>query len=293
MNSITMNAPAKINLALDVIGKRENGYHDVRMIMQQIDLCDELTIYKEDRVNGSQIMIETDSKELPVNEDNLIYKAAELVIKRCGIKDGVRIKLKKRIPVAAGMAGGSTDAAAVFRGMNELFDAGLSAEELCEMGVKIGADIPYCIMGGTALAEGIGEILTPLSPMPESTILIAKPGISVSTGYVYTTLDSVGVREHPDIEGMLGAINDGNLNGIAARLENVLENVTQEKYPVIGSIKQTMLDNGALGSLMSGSGPTVFGLFDDRKKAETAAEAIRRSKDAGDIFITGPVRQIC
>ena len=290
MESITLKAPAKINLALDVTGKRDNGYHDVRMIMQQIDLCDELTIIKNVTGTGRQIRIETDSKELPLNEDNLIYKAASILMEKCGIDEGVSISLKKKIPIAAGMAGGSTDAAAVLKGMNILFDAGLSDSRLRELGVKIGADIPYCLMGGTALAEGIGEILTPLKSMPDCTILIAKPETGISTKYVYTRIDSVGVNKHPDIDGMIEAIDKGDIRGISSRLLNVLENVTVEKYPVIETIKQEMVKKGALGALMSGSGPTVFSLFNDRKKAESCAKNIEKSGIAGDIFITGPYK---
>jgi 4-diphosphocytidyl-2-C-methyl-D-erythritol kinase len=290
MESITLNAPAKINLALDVTGKRDNGYHDVRMIMQQIDLCDEITITKNVIGTDRQISIETDTEELPLNEDNLIYKAASLIMEECSIDEGVSISLKKRIPIAAGMAGGSTDAAAVLKGMNILFDAGLSDLRLRELGVRIGADIPYCIMGGTALSEGIGEILTPLKPMPGCTILIAKPTTGVSTKYVYTKLDSVGVNKHPDIDGMIEAIDKGDIGGISTRLMNVLENVTVEKCPVIKEIKRLMLEGGASGALMSGSGPTVFALFDDREEAKACAEIIEKAGIAGFITVTGPYK---
>lgn len=285
MENIKLKAYAKINLSLDVTGRRENGYHDVRMIMQSIGLYDELTI---SRMTGSSITVETDSDDIPDNEDNLVYKAAKLMIDECDIGEGVKIVLKKNIPVAAGMAGGSTDAAAVLKGMNELFSAGLSQDKLCELGVRIGADVPYCIMGGTALSEGIGEILTPLKPMPDCTVLIAKPDISVSTGYVYTTFDSLTEKQHPDVDSMISAITNSDIREVAKLLGNSLEGVTQEEYPIIKKIKQIMLGNNALGALMSGSGPTVFGLFEERDRATIAAEKIKKEGIAKDVFVTGP-----
>lgn len=289
MDSISLKARAKINLSLDVTGRRDNGYHDVRMIMQTIDLYDEITIYKEpaDKVND-RIVLETESAEVAPDKDNLIYKAAELIMDECGLKDCVRISYKKNIPAAAGMAGGSTDAAAVFRGMNELFSLGLENEALREMGVGLGADIPYCIMGGTALSEGIGEILTPLPAMPDCFILIAKPDIGVSTAYVYKAFDSLTEKYHPDVDSMTTAIKNNDLTGIANLLGNSLEGVTVEEYPVINEIKQIMLGNGAKGSLMSGSGPTVFGLFDNRDKAVITEAKLREAGIAKNLFITGP-----
>lgn len=292
MNRTKLRAYAKINLALDVTGRRDNGYHDVRMIMQSINLYDELTIYKipkENVENKRSIIIETDSSEIPNDENNLIYKAARLLANECGIEDGIRVVLKKNIPVAAGMAGGSTDAAAVLKGMNSLFELGLEQKRLFELGVKIGADVPYCILGGTALSEGIGEILTPLCPMPECSILIAKPDISVSTGYVYTAFDSLKERQHPDIDSMITAIDQGNISEISKLLGNSLEGVTQEEYPIIKEIKQLMLGNNALGALMSGSGPTVFGLYEDREKAELTVNELKQISSVKDIFITKPV----
>ena len=301
MDRIIMRAPAKINLSLDVTGKRDNGYHDVRMVMQQIGLSDEIIIEKvnyDPLLKGSaenmgdvcndRITVETNSETLPVNEDNLVYKAAKLIMEECGIDECVHIYIDKQIPIAAGMAGGSTDAAAVLKGMNMLFNCNLTDERLRELGVKIGADIPYCIMGGTALAEGIGEILTPLPPMPYCTILIAKPGISVSTGYVYTAFDSLKEKYHPDVDGMVKSIEEKILDNISKLLGNSLEGVTQEEYPVIKQIKEIMLGNGAKGALMSGSGPTVFGLFDDGDKAKMALEKIRASGIAKNVFLTEP-----
>ena len=298
MENIEIKAYAKINLSLDVTGRRDNGYHDVRMVMQSINLYDELTICRvpcneteggNDALDkNGRITIESDTTAVPLNEDNLIYKAAKLIMDECGIKDGVRIVLKKNIPVAAGMAGGSTDAAAVFKGMNSLFELGLEQERLCAMGVKIGADVPYCIMGGTALSEGIGEILTPMRAMPGCIILIAKPDISVSTGYVYTAFDSLKEKMHPDVDAMISAIDLGDIREVSKLLGNSLEGVTQEEYPIIKEIKQIMLGNKALGALMSGSGPTVFGLYDDRVQAEETAKMLRQLSGIKDIFVTEP-----
>lgn len=298
MENIKIKAYAKINLSLDVTGRRDNGYHDVRMVMQSINLYDELTIYRipwneikggdDASTKNCRITIVSDTTTVPLNEDNLIYKAAKLIMDECGIKDGVRIVLKKNIPVAAGMAGGSTDAAAVFKGMNSLFELGLNQESLCDMGVKIGADVPYCIMGGTALSEGIGEILTPMRAMPGCIILIVKPDISVSTGYVYTAFDSLKEKIHPNVDAMISAIDQGDIREVSNLLGNSLEGVTVEEYPIIREIKQIMLGNGALGALMSGSGPTVFGLFDDKTQAEETAKILRQLSGVKDIFVTEP-----
>ena len=298
MENIEIKAYAKINLSLDVTGRRDNGYHDVRMVMQSINLYDELTICRvpwnetesgnDASAENGRITIVSDTTAVPLNEDNLIYKAAKLIMDECGIKDGVRIVLKKNIPVAAGMAGGSTDAAAVFKGMNSLFELGLEQERLCDMGVKTGADVPYCIMGGTALSEGIGEILTPMRAMPGCIILIAKPDISVSTGYVYTAFDSLKEKMHPDVDAMISAIDLGDIREVSKLLGNSLEGVTQEEYPIIKEIKQIMLGNKALGALMSGSGPTVFGLYDDRAQAEETAKMLRQLSGIKDIFVTEP-----
>ena len=283
---ITLNAYAKINLSLDVVGRLANGYHEVRMIMQTVGIHDTLTFEKTE----GEIVLSSDAGELPLGEDNLIYKAARLVKETYGISGGVKVHLEKRIPVAAGMAGGSTDAAATLKAMNLLYDLGLSEEDLCGLGVKLGADVPYCIMGGTALSEGIGEVLTKLAPMPECVLLVAKPDINVSTKEVYQALDSQSVQWHPDVDGMRQAIEEGRLEGIYSRLGNVLETVTVAKHPIVSEIKQEMLGNGALGSLMSGSGPSVFGIFDDEEKARAACECIEKKGLAKQVFVTGPQR---
>lgn len=282
MNPYTIKAYAKINLGLDVVKRLPNGYHQVRMVMQTVGICDELTLEKTD----SGILVTTDCGELPTDENNLIYKAARLMGETYHIKEGIKIHLRKNIPIAAGMAGGSTDAAAAMKGMNRLFGLDIPTEEMMRMSVAIGADVPYCILGGTALAEGIGEELTPLPPAPSCFLLVAKPDISVSTKYVYQHLDAAGISSHPDIDGMVEAIRDGSLQGILERMENVLETVTVPAYPVIRTLKERMLQLGAAGSLMSGSGPTVFGIFPDKTTAEQAFSKLKDDGLAKQLFLT-------
>ena len=283
MNQIELKALAKINLGLDVLGRRENGYHDVRMIMQSIFLYDEVRIEKKE---AAGIEVETNLKFLPVGEDNIAYKAAKLLIDEFGIGEGVRITLRKHIPVAAGLAGGSSNAAAVLFGMNRIFRLGLSQKDLMERGVKLGADVPYCIMRGTVLAEGIGEELKRLPAMPKCTVLIAKPPISVSTKTVYEALDSKEITEHPDIDGIIKGLELGNLKMIAGSMGNVLEKVTVPMHPEIEKIKQEMKEAGALGAMMSGSGPTVFGLFESRAAARAAQRNIREKELTRQVYVT-------
>ena len=283
MDTINVKALAKINLGLDVIGKRPDGYHEVRMIMQTIHLYDKLEIT---RTKEPGISITANLDFLPTDEDNLIYKAARLLIDECHITDGVAVYLKKHIPIAAGLAGGSTDAAAVLYGMNQLFHLGLKQKRLMELGVKIGADVPYCLMRGTALAEGIGEKLSSILPMPKCPVLVAKPAISVSTKTVYENLKLSDDTKHPDINAQLEAIRKGDLHGVARHMGNILETVTVPLYPVIDSIKNHMMENGALSSMMSGSGPTVFGLFEDGETAKAAYEALTRAHLAKQVYLT-------
>lgn len=283
MNQIELKALAKINLGLDVLGRRENGYHDVRMIMQSIFLYDEVRIEKKE---AAGIEVETNLKFLPVGEDNIAYKAAKLLIDEFGIGEGVRITLRKHIPVAAGLAGGSSNAAAVLFGMNRIFRLGLSQKDLMERGVKLGADVPYCIMRGTVLAEGIGEELKRLPAMPKCTVLIAKPPVSVSTKTVYEALDSKEITEHPDIDGIIKGLELGNLKMIADSMGNVLEKVTVPMHPEIEEIKQEMKEAGALGAMMSGSGPTVFGLFESRAAARAAQRNIREKELTRQVYVT-------
>ncbi|MBR2188925.1 MAG: 4-(cytidine 5'-diphospho)-2-C-methyl-D-erythritol kinase [Eubacterium sp.] len=280
-----LKSMAKINLGLDVTGVREDGYHEVRMVMQTIHMYDLLDIEPSEKPG---VRIQTNLPFLPTDGRNLAVRAADMLLKAFDIPEGVEIKLSKRIPVAAGLAGGSSNAAAVLVGVNRLFRLGLTEEELMKYGAALGADVPYCVMRGTALAEGIGEILTPLPEMPPCLILIGKPPVSVSTKYVYENLDRVGVPAHPDIDGMVQAIRDGSLEGIVSRMENVLERVTIPDYPVIEEIRQLMLAGGASGARMSGSGPTVFGIFEDQGTAERAAERLRGSGLAKRVFLTRP-----
>lgn len=280
-----LQAFAKINLGLDVLGKREDGYHEVRMIMQTIRMYDQLDMRKSVEPG---IHLTTNKKYIPVDENNLVWRAAKLMMDTCGIMEGVSIHLHKVIPVAAGMAGGSSDAAATLVGMNRLFHCGLSKEKLMELGVQIGADVPYCVLRGTALAEGIGEKLTVLPPMPDCWILIGKPGISVSTKYVYTTLDLNTNTVHPDIDGMKKALEDGNLYGITERMGNVLQDVTIPAYPEVERIKEQMKALGAVNAMMSGSGPTVFGIFDNEEKAQEACQKLRESGSCQQVFLTVP-----
>lgn len=283
MQQTTQKAYAKINIGLDVLRRREDGYHEVKMIMQTVDICDDLTFEKSEQPG---ISIQTDHEDLPTDRNNLIYKAAELLMKEKGITEGVKITLTKRIPIAAGMAGGSSDAAAAMRGMNRLFAMGYTTEELQKLAVRLGADIPYCIVGGTMLSEGIGEILTPLPTPPACYLVVAKPDINVSTKFVYENLHADSLTCHPDIDGMIDAIREGSLQGVTDRLGNVLETVTVKEYPVIEEIKELMRQEGAENALMSGSGPTVFGIYTDQEKANQTAQEIERRGMAKQVFVT-------
>lgn len=283
MKEISVKALAKINLGLDVVRKRADGYHEVRMVMQTIHLFDRLEITRN---QSGRITMSTNLPFLPTNENNLVYKAAALLKEEFQIGDGIDVKLHKYIPVAAGMAGGSTDAAAVLYGMNRIFGLGLSREQLMERGVRLGADVPYCVMRGTALAEGIGEKLTALPPMVKCPVLIAKPQISVSTRFVYENLKLNERTVHPDIDRLVEDIRAKDLRAAASDMGNVLETVTIPNYPVIAQIKEHMMEHGAVNAMMSGSGPTVFGLFENENTAADAYEAMRRSKLAKQVYLT-------
>lgn len=274
-----LKAYGKVNLGLDVVKRREDGYHEVRMIMQTVGIYDRIDLTRREQPG---IGIETNLYYLPDNENNLAYKAARLLMDEFGIKDGVGIRIKKFIPVAAGMAGGSSDAAAVLFGVNKMFSLGLSMEELMKRGVKLGADVPYCLMRGTALSEGIGEILTPLDPAPQCQVLIAKPAVSVSTKFVYENLhvNQLSKTAHPDIDCLMRAIENRDLRSLAENMGNILETVTIPAHPVIQDIKDKMMSMGAVGAMMSGSGPTVFGLFMSPAKAEETYEEMRYGSSA-------------
>ncbi len=285
MNSITVKAYAKINIGLDVLGKRPDGYHDVSMIMQSVDLHDTVTIRK---TRFKSITVDTNLYFLPTDRRNLAYKAVEVFDGHHPIRCGLNIFINKRIPVAAGLAGGSTDAAAVLTGLNKMFQAGLSAEELMKLGVRIGADVPYCLLMGTALSEGIGEILKPIKPLPDCHILLVKPNISVSTKYVYENLRLNDSIRHPDIPAMIEAIEESDLYRLASLMENILETITIKEYPIIGGIKEKMKDLNALASVLSGSGPTVFGIFDSRQKAENAYRFFKSMDSGMQAILTKP-----
>ena len=283
MNQIELKALAKINLGLDVLGRRENGYHDVRMVMQSIYLYDEVKIEKTE---APGIALASNLSFLPTGEGNIAYKAAQLLTEEFEIGEGVKITLNKHIPVAAGLAGGSSNAAAVLFGMNRMFRLGLTREELMAKGVRLGADVPYCIMRGTVLAEGIGEELSVLPAMPKCTVLIAKPPVSVSTKVVYEALDAKEIVEHPDIDGIIEGLKKHSLKQVAACMGNVLEDVTIPMHPVIEQIKGEMKEAGALNAMMSGSGPTVFGLFESRAAAREAQRRIREKSLTRQVYVT-------
>ena len=285
----SIEARAKINLTLDVTGRREDGYHTVRMVMQSVALHDDVHVtvtHGEKKPRG--IVLSCNLPFLPVDERNLAYRAADLFYAQTGaLLETVEIHIEKRIPIAAGLAGGSTDAAAVLRALNALHETGLSDDALCEMGLKLGADVPYCLRGGTMLAEGIGEELTALASMPHCWVVLCKPPFGVSTKEVYTAIDAVELKDRPDTKGMIRALEQQDFAGICKRLNNVMETVTATKRRQIGEIRAFLRENGADGTLMSGSGPTVFGLFSDENRAKTAAKML--SRRFADTFLTETV----
>ena len=278
-----LRAMAKINLGLDVLRKREDGYHEVRMIMQTIQMYDLLDIRKKEEPG---ISLSTNLPYVPSDERNLVYKAAKLLMDEFDIKEGLSMKLTKFIPVAAGMAGGSSDAAAAFVGVNRLFRLGLSEEELMKRAVQVGADVPYCVMRGTALAEGIGEKLTRLPGLPKCYVLVGKPGINVSTKLAYENLHLDQIQSHPDIDGMISDIENQDLHSLTAKMQNVFEPGIISQYPVIQEIKDLMEANGALKAMMSGSGPTVFGIFPDEQTTLACQAFLKEKGDARQVYIT-------
>ncbi len=275
-----MRAYAKVNISLDVVGKKEDGYHLLRMIMQNIDLYDEIIVEKQNK----DIIIECNKNYVPTDSRNLAYKAAMAFKERYNITEGVKIKIFKNIPVSAGLAGGSTDAAAVLKIMNELFEVNASKEELMELGLKLGADIPYCIQGGTALCEGIGEIITPLKPFKDKIIVLVKPSFGVSTKEVYKNFDIEKVKKHPETEALMNAMAEDDLRYVAYNMRNLLENVTLKKHKVLINLKEEMNKCGAINSMMSGSGPTVFAFFDDMLKAQKCFEKMKEKYS--EVFLT-------
>ena len=288
MNEITGKAYGKINLDLDVVGRREDGYHLVRMIMQTVDIYDTITITKTE---GQEIVLSTDSGVIPSDPTNLVWRAADIMRREYGLTDGLSIQLVKRIPIAAGMAGGSADAAAVFRLLRTMYDLKVSDERLQELALPLGADIPYCITGGTQLSEGIGEVLSPLPAPPDCTLIICKPDLYVATPWVYREFDGIPEEEiqHPDVDGMIRALREQDLKRLCSLFGNVLEQKTGAEYPVIGELEQFFMDHGAVGSLMTGSGPTVFAVYDDKETAAKAFEALQNTEGYQGFqkFLTG------
>ena len=275
-----MKAYAKVNISLDIVGKREDGYHLLKMIMQNIDLYDEIILEK----NNKDIIIECNKSYVPTDSRNLAYKAAMAFKERYDISEGVKIKIVKNIPVSAGLAGGSTDAAAVLKIMNKLFEVNASDEELMELGLKLGADIPYCIKGGTALCEGVGEVITELKPFKDKIIVLVKPSFGVSTKEVYKGFDIEKVKKHPETEMLIKAMEDNDLNYVAYNMKNLLENVTLKKHKILINLKEEMNKYGAINSMMSGSGPTVFAFFDDMLKAQKCFEKMKEKYT--EVFLT-------
>ena len=279
-------AYGKINLGLDVTGRRDDGYHLLKMIMQSVGIYDTLTFSKND---SPDILIATNRDYLPTGPKNLIYRAVDLIREEYGIKDGISINLEKGIPVAAGMAGGSADAAVAILAMNEMFELGMDPDRMSSLGLRLGADIPFCIRGGTCLAEGIGEKLTSLPAMPDCSILIIKPGFGISTKYVYQAIDEISIPDHPDIDGIAEALRNGDISRICAAMGNVLELVSCREHPGIEKIKDSMRTMGADAAMMTGSGPAVFGIFTDAGKAEKAFGYFKKSEYQNGTFLTKPV----
>jgi 4-diphosphocytidyl-2-C-methyl-D-erythritol kinase len=295
MEQVREKAYAKVNLGLDVTGRREDGYHLVSMVMQTIGIHDDIVVYKTKDPN---ISLDIDyggvhlATPLSAGDDNLCARAARVINERLGIGHGYFIHLTKSIPVAAGMAGGSSDAAAVLRAINRLEDAGLTTEELQELAVKIGADVPYCVVGGTMQAEGIGEKLSPLKSFADVPLLVAKPPEGVSTAEVYHAMDEQETICHPDMKAICEAVSNGDVDGLAKHMGNVLMDVTLPKYPVVGKIRDLMLENGALGAMMTGSGPTVFGIYRTAQECQKAAEVVRAGGLCETVMATKTIADI-
>ena len=286
MDKIELKAYGKINIGLDVIRKREDGYHDLDMIMQTVGVYDDVIISREDGTQTYEVEVSTDADILPNDKGNLAFMAAKVLMEAYDIKSKVKIHINKRIPIAGGMAGGSADCAAVLRGVNQLFQLGLTDEQLQEYGVKLGADVPYCIVGGTKRAQGIGEILTDLPTPPKCYVIIAKPDAFVSTKFVYSHIRPAQIENHPDIDGIIESIKAGDLYGMCEKIANVMEDVTIPEYPIIQKVKDILKSNGAVNALMSGSGPTVFGIYDDEEKAKQSMDALSGKEFVSQLYLT-------
>jgi len=281
MDKVIVKGYAKVNLSLDILSRREDGYHNIEMLMQTVDLHDVVTIKK---ICNQKIVVRTNVESLPTDEKNIAYKAANKIIKDYFISEGVDIEIRKNIPIAAGLAGGSTDAAAVIKGMNELFSLNLSVDKMMDIGCMIGADVPFCIVGGTAIVRGIGEKLTVLNKLKNVVMVLVKPPISVSTEWAYKNIDLTNINVRPKTNELLNAVENGDIKFIANNLVNVLETVTISEHDIIHHIKNRLLELNAMGSLMSGSGPTVFGIFENIKSAENAAK-ILKEENIGTVYI--------
>ena len=286
MDKIELKAYGKINIGLDVIRKREDGYHDLDMIMQTVGVYDDVIISREDGTQTYEIEVSTDADVLPNDKGNLAFMAAKVLMEAYDIKAKVKIHINKRIPIAGGMAGGSADCAAVLRGVNQLFQLGLTDEQLQEYGVKLGADVPYCIVGGRYRALGIGELLTDLPTPPKCYVIIAKPDAFVSTKFVYSHIRPAQIENHPDIDGIIESIKAGDLYGMCEKIANVMEDVTIPEYPIIQKVKDILKSNGAVNALMSGSGPTVFGIYDDEEKAKQSMDALSGKEFVSQLYLT-------
>ena len=287
MKACEIKAYAKINLGLDIIGVREDGYHLLRMVMQSIGLFDRLAFAK---TGGGGIKLSFDSRFLPDGPKNHVYKAAQLICDEFGIRDGINVRIEKRIPIAAGLAGGSADAAATIIALDSLFELGLDASQMKAIGLKIGADVPFCLTGGTVAAEGIGERLTALPDMPKCHILLIKPGFGISTRRAYQAYDGNPAKTHPDIDALIDGVREMDLKKLCANMENVFEEIAFAEHPVLSDIKRQLLCAGALSALMSGSGPTVFAVFDDKDAASKAYNSFKCGEYGSGTFLTGPVK---
>lgn len=281
VNALELAAKAKINLSLDITGIRDNGYHELCMLMQSVELYDTIRLERDD-----EISVRTNLYYLPINRQNIAYRIAERFFDKTGIRGGVRISVTKRIPVAAGLAGGSTDGAAVLKGLNRMYGTGLTMDELCEMALPVGSDIPFCLRGGMMLTEGIGEKLTRLPSIPKCYILLCKPAFGISTEAAFREFDTQTQAEHPNTELLLKALGEGDLETLAGNMKNVLADMARPNHREIGLIEERMKKDGALGAVMSGSGPTVFGIFDQKEKASKAYQSMRRSYR--EVFLVSP-----
>lgn len=280
MEVITVESFGKINLSLDIVNKRKDGYHNIETIMQEIDLKDIIRIENRD----SGIIIKSNTDEIPLNENNLVYKAWDKMCKKSGLNKGVEIYIEKNIPVSSGLAGGSSNAAAVLKGINVLWNLDYSLEELQEIGLEIGADVPFCLLGGTAYASGVGEILEVLPSFKDKYILLANNGSTVSTPYVYEALAVSSSKKETRIREKISYILNDDLYGLSGDLYNIMEDVVIKEEADILYIKNTMIEAGALGSLMSGSGPTVFGIFDNEEKMLACRDILK--EDMEKVFIS-------